>query len=172
MSHVAATAPTGELLPSPHGGNGQHDRLPAAKKPTKVQPMDEGPSEQPVRKARILVVDDTVDTVRGMARLLTLIGHEVATAHSGSEAIDAARVYQPDFVLLDIGLPGMSGYEVATRLRKEECCKDALIVAVSGYGQDEDRRRSKSAGFDFHLTKPLDHDALLSLLAAGGNGRP
>ena len=59
----------------------------------------------------------------------------------------------------------MSGYEVASQLRKEECCKDAVIVAVSGYGQDEDRRRSKNAGFDFHLTKPLDHDALLTLLS-------
>ena len=107
-----------------------------------------------------------------MARLLKLLGHEVATAHSGPEAIEAAREYRPEFVLLDIGLPGMDGYEVAARLRQEECCKDAVIVAVSGYGQDEDRRRSKEAGFDHHLIKPLDHDALLSLLAADGNGRP
>ena len=65
----------------------------------------------------------------------------------------------------------MDGYEVASRLRQEECCKDAVIVAVSGYGQDEDRRRSKEAGFDYHLIKPLDHDALLALLAEDGNGR-
>lgn len=100
-----------------------------------------------------------------MARLLKVLGHEVRIAHDGPEAIRVAREFSPEFVLLDIGLPGMSGYEVATRLRQEDCCRDSVIVAVSGYGQDEDRRRSKSSGFDFHLTKPLDHEALLTLLA-------
>ena len=106
-----------------------------------------------------------------MARLLRLIGHEVATAHDGPEAIEAATEFQPEFILLDIGLPGMR--RLRGRLeaqRQEECCKDAVIVAVSGYGQEEDRRRSKEAGFDHHLIKPLDHDALLSLLSAGANG--
>ena len=106
-----------------------------------------------------------------MARLLKLLGHDVATAHDGPEAIEAAREHRPEFVLLDIGLPGMDGYEVAARLRREECCRDAVIIAVSGYGQDEDRRRSREAGFDHHLVKPLDHDALLSLLAAAGDGQ-
>ena len=106
-----------------------------------------------------------------MARLLKLLGHEVAVAHDGPEAIEVAREHRPDFVLLDIGLPGMDGYEVAARLRQEECCKDAVIIAVSGYGQDEDRRRSKEAGFDHHLIKPLDHDALLSLLSDVGDVR-
>ncbi len=99
-----------------------------------------------------------------MARLLKLIGHSISTAHSGPEAIEAARAHRPEVVLLDIGLPGMSGYEVAARLRLEEACRGALIIAVSGYGQDEDRRRSREAGFDHHLIKPLDHDALLALL--------
>ena len=112
------------------------------------------------KSSRILVVDDNVDTARGMARLLKLLGHEVAVAHDGPEGIEAARRHRPEFVLLDIGLPGMDGYEVASRLRREECCKDAVIIAVSGYGQEEDRRRSKEAGFDHHLIKPLDHDAL------------
>ena len=116
------------------------------------------------RPARILVVDDNVDTARGMARLLMLVGHTVATAHSGPEAIETARQHRPEVVLLDIGLPGMSGYEVAARLRQEESCQGALIIAVSGYGQDDDRRRSREAGFDHHLLKPLDHDALLELL--------
>ena len=84
---------------------------------------------------------------RSMARLLTFIGHDVTTAHSGPEAIEVARDYLPDFILLDIGLTGMSGYEVASQLRKEKCGKDAVIVAVSGYGQNEDRCRPKSAGF-------------------------
>ena len=106
-----------------------------------------------------------------MLRLLKLLGHEVTVAHSGPEGIEAARELRPDFILLDIGLPGMDGYEVASRLRQEECCKDAVIVAISGYGQDEDRRRSKEAGFDHHLIKPLDQEALLSLLSVGDNGR-
>jgi CheY-like chemotaxis protein len=76
-------------------------------------------------------------------------------------------------VLLDIGLPGMDGYEVATRLRREDALEGAVIVAVSGYGQDDDRRRSREAGFDYHLVKPLDHDALLTLVAnENGSARP
>ncbi|WP_422927884.1 PAS domain S-box protein [Singulisphaera sp. PoT] len=144
-------------------------RLPAAQQPAPTRD-DAGPSPlKPARKAKVLVVDDNVDTAKGMARLLKLIGHEVATAHSGPEAIEVARAYDPDFILLDIGLPGMSGYEVASQLRREPCCEGSVIVAVSGYGQDEDRRRSRQAGFDHHLIKPLDHDALLSLLAAGND---
>ena len=100
-----------------------------------------------------------------MVRLLKLIGHETAGAHDGKEALLVARKFRPEFILLDIGLPGMDGYEVAAKMRQEEWCKDAVIVAVSGYGQDEDRRRSTEAGFDHHLIKPLDHDALLSLIS-------
>ena len=96
------------------------------------------------------------------------LGHEVATAHTGPDGLEAARDHRPDFILLDIGLPGMDGYEVAARLRQDECCKDAVIIAVSGYGQEEDRRRSREAGFDHHLIKPLDQDVLLSLLSAEG----
>jgi CheY-like chemotaxis protein len=102
--------------------------------------------------------------------LLTLIGHDVATAHDGHAALKVAREFRPEFILLDIGLPGMDGYEVASRLRREGCCKHAVIVAVTGYGRDEDRRRSKEAGFDYHLIKPLDHDALLSVLSAAATG--
>ena len=104
-----------------------------------------------------------------MARLLKLIGHETARAHDGNEALEVARKFRPEVILLDIGLPGMDGYEVAARMRQEEWCKDAVIVAVSGYGQDEDRRRSTEAGFDHHFIKPLDHDALLSLISPAGN---
>jgi PAS domain S-box-containing protein len=142
-------------------------RLPAAKKPLPSGPTPADQTSSLVEKTRILVVDDNVDTARGMARLMTLIGHEVATAHSGPEAIELARKLRPQFVMLDIGLPGMNGYEVATQLRREECCKGAVIVAISGYGQDADRRRSKEAGIDHHLLKPLDHDALLALLPGG-----
>ncbi|MDG3008234.1 PAS domain-containing hybrid sensor histidine kinase/response regulator [Paludisphaera mucosa] len=140
-------------------------RLPRARWTPEASRSADAARAETGRKVRILVVDDNVDTAWGMAMLLELLGHQVATAHSGPAAIEAATATPPDFILLDIGLPGMSGYEVASRLRREACCKDVVIVAVSGYGQDEDRRRSKAAGFDHHLTKPLDHDALLALLA-------
>jgi CheY-like chemotaxis protein len=102
-----------------------------------------------------------------MVRLLELLGHEAITVHDGHSAIEAARTFRPDFVLLDIGLPGMNGYQVATALRGDEVLKDAVIIAVSGYGQEEDRRRSRAAGFDHHLVKPLDINSLISLI-----GRP
>ncbi len=146
-------------------------RLPAAARPDASEATPVEPTKPEGRASRVLIVEDNVDTARGMARLLTLIGHEVATAHDGFAALDVARRFAPECILLDIGLPGMDGYEVASRLRREECCKDALIVAISGYSQDEDRRRSKAAGFDHHLIKPLDHDALLALLSAGASGR-
>ncbi len=147
-------------------------RLPAATPPNGVRsaPPTAASGVVEPRKARILVVDDNVDTARGMARLLKLIGHTIATAHSGPEAIEAARRHHPEIILLDIGLPGMSGYEVAAHLRQEANCQGALIIAVSGYGQDEDRRRSREAGFDHHLIKPLDHDALLALLQSSEGG--
>ncbi len=120
-----------------------------------------------IGKHRILVVEDNQDTARGMAMLLSLRGHEIAIAHDGHQAMTVAEEFKPEIVLLDIGLPGMDGYEVAVRLRREEYGKSVVIVAVSGYGQEEDRRRSKEAGFDHHLIKPLDRQALLNVLAGG-----
>ena len=122
---------------------------------------------EPARRppGRVLVVDDNVDTARGLARLLKLTGHQVHVVHGGPEAIEAAREFRPEVVLLDIGLPGMDGYRVAATLRREEFGQHAAIVAVSGYGQEEDRRRSREAGFDHHLVKPVDLDDLLALLA-------
>jgi PAS domain S-box-containing protein len=114
--------------------------------------------------SRILIVDDNADSARGLSRLLKLLGHEVRTAHDGLEAVAVAPAYRPDVVLLDIGLPGMDGYEVARQLRQDEACRGCTIVAVSGYGQEDDRRRGREAGFDHHLVKPIDPDALLNLL--------
>jgi PAS domain S-box-containing protein len=119
------------------------------------------------QSSRVLVVDDNVDTAQGLTRLLEVLGHEVQTAYDGPSAIELARTSKPEVVLLDIGLPGMDGYAVVEQLRKE-ACKEALIVAVSGYGQDEDRRRSREAGFDQHLVKPVDYDALMSVFAERG----
>jgi PAS domain S-box-containing protein len=145
-------------------------RLPAATNPAEPTANTPAAAAKGNKKARILVVDDNVDTALGMERLLKLIGHETAIAHDGNAALDLARKFRPEFILLDIGLPGMDGYEVAARMRQEAWCEGAVIVAVSGYGQDEDRRRSTEAGFDHHFIKPLDHDALLSLLSIAGPG--
>jgi CheY-like chemotaxis protein len=84
--------------------------------------------------------------------------------HDGFAAVDAARSFQPEFVLLDIGLPGMDGYQIASLLREDPRCKDAVIIAVSGYGQEDDLRRSRLAGFNHHLVKPVDFDSLTALL--------
>jgi PAS domain S-box-containing protein len=137
--------------------------LPAARRPDAPAAMAKGRSE-PKGKSRILVVDDNIDTVKGMEILLRLSGHNVRTAHSDPQALEEARLHRPHFILLDIGLPGMNGYEVAKQLREEEWGKDALIVAVSGYGQEEDRQRTKAAGFDYHLVKPISYDELHALL--------
>lgn len=142
-------------------------RLPAAKHASPA-PTTKGPTAAG-RTLRILVVDDNVDTATSMAMLLELTGHDVVTAHSGLEAIEAAQAHRPELIVLDIGLPGIDGYEVVKRLRQRPCCKDSVIVAASGYGQEEDYRRTKAAGFDYHLAKPIEFDALSSLLAKATN---
>jgi CheY-like chemotaxis protein len=119
--------------------------------------------------SRVLVVDDSVDTVRGMEILLKHFGYDVETAGDGLSAIDVARRQRPHFVLLDIGLPGIDGYETACRLKREESCQASVLVAISGYGRDEDRRRSREVGFDHHFIKPVDYPALFSLLATPTN---
>jgi CheY-like chemotaxis protein len=144
--------------------------LPAAQRPAEVKTAAKSPVAPGNSPTRILVVDDNVDMAKGMARLLTLVGHDVKVAYDGPTAIEAARAHEPDFILLDIGLPGMDGYEVATMLRHESCCRGATFIAVSGYGQDEDLRRSKEAGFHHHLVKPVDHDALMTIISAGVPG--
>ena len=113
---------------------------------------------------RILVVDDNVDAAKSLALLLRLTGHEVRTAHDGAAALEAARAQAPDVVLLDIGLPRMDGLEVARRMREDLGLKGVVLVALTGYGQDEDRRRSEAAGFNAHLVKPIDLDLLVDLL--------
>jgi CheY-like chemotaxis protein len=114
---------------------------------------------------RILLVDDNVDGARSLALLLRKEGHEIEVAHDGPAALDAAVRFRPEVVLLDIGLPkGMDGYEVARRLRQVPGLKDVLLVALTGFGQDEDRQRSSEAGFQVHLVKPLDPAVLRELL--------
>jgi two-component system CheB/CheR fusion protein len=142
--------------------------LPDAPGPSPAGPASAGrPDPSPSR--RVLVVDDNVDAAESLAVVLRLTGHEARTAHSGAEALHAAGAFRPEAVLLDLGLPGgLSGYELAPRLRQLPGLGGALLVALTGLGQEEDRRRSQEAGFDAHLTKPADLDALQALLARGG----
>jgi PAS domain S-box-containing protein len=125
----------------------------------------------PRRTSRVLVIDDNVDMARGLAKLLKLLGHDVRVAHDGPSGLDAARDQRPEVILLDIGLPGMDGYHVAERLRREEFGKGVLLIAVTGYGQDEDRQRARAVGFDRYVTKPVDYPTLLALVSDSG-GRP
>jgi signal transduction histidine kinase/CheY-like chemotaxis protein len=115
---------------------------------------------------RVLVVDDNVNAAQSLVLFLKMMGHDTALAHDGPSALEVARSYRPELVLLDIGLPGLNGYEVARRLRQQPGLCDAVLVAITGWGQDEDRRRGKEAGFDYHLTKPADPAALKGLLAS------
>jgi two-component system CheB/CheR fusion protein len=113
---------------------------------------------------RILLVDDNPDVVDTLALTLRLAGYEVQTTDNGPDAVKAAMAMQPDVVLLDIGLPGMDGYEVARQLRQQPSSAMAQLIAVTGYGSEEDRRQAREAGFDHHLTKPVDPDELKKLL--------
>jgi CheY-like chemotaxis protein len=124
-------------------------------------------------RRRVLVVDDNVDAAVSLARVLERHeGQEVRVAHDGPSALEAAEAFRPEVVLLDIGLPGMDGHEVARRLRGRPEFERALIVALTGWGQESDRRRSGEAGFDHHLVKPVDPDELRGLLgdARGTDG--
>jgi CheY-like chemotaxis protein len=114
---------------------------------------------------RVLVVDDNVDTAESLAVLLRLKGHEVETAHDGPAALAKAGSFHPEVVLLDIGLPGLDGYQVASRLRRRRRTARALLVALTGYGQEEDQHLAREAGFDHHLTKPVDLLVIYELLA-------
>jgi PAS domain S-box-containing protein len=115
-------------------------------------------------KRRVLIVDDNRDAASSLAMLLDLVGCDVSVAFGGAEALDAFDHFNPEIVLLDIGMPGMDGYEVARRLRADPRGKSILLVAVTGWGQAEDKRRAAEAGFDEHLTKPVDPSLLATLL--------
>jgi CheY-like chemotaxis protein len=119
---------------------------------------------KPTSDLRILVVDDNRDACSTLAMLLKMMGNNVRTAHDGDEAVQAAGEFHPQVVLLDIGLPKMNGYEVARAIREEQWGKNIILVAVTGWGQEKDKRRSEEAGFDHHMVKPLNPQALMKLL--------
>jgi DNA-binding response OmpR family regulator len=110
-------------------------------------------------------VDDNRDSAASLAMLLEAAGNKTREAYDGMEALEAAAEFHPDVVLLDIGLPKLNGFEVCRRMRAEPWGRDMTILAVSGWGQDDDRRKSREAGFDNHMVKPLDYNTLLKMLA-------
>jgi CheY-like chemotaxis protein len=115
---------------------------------------------------RVLVVDDNVDTVTTLALLVTESGHDVRMAYDGTSVLETALDYRPSVVLLDIGLPGLNGYEVAKQLRHQPALSNVVLVAMTGYGGTSDRQRSQDAGFNYHLVKPGDFGKLLQILAS------
>ena len=119
---------------------------------------------QPLPSKRILIVDDSRDGGESLAMLLRVLGADVALAHSGRAALDCINSFRPDVVLLDIGMPGMDGYEVARRIRANPNNRHISLIALTGWGQDEDRQRSTAAGFNHHLVKPADIDQLRQIL--------
>jgi CheY-like chemotaxis protein len=112
---------------------------------------------------RILVVDDNVDAARSLAKMLEILGHQALLAHDGRQAVEVALREHPNVILLDLGLPGLNGYQVCQTLRKEGLTGE-LIAAVTGYGQDSDRRLTAEAGFDVHLVKPVAMQTVQELL--------
>jgi len=126
------------------------------------------PAAQPAAEVagrRVLIVDDNVDACETLAMMLELLGQETRQAHEGTGALKAAQEYKPELIFMDIGLPGLTGHEIVERMRGELGMKDTYIVALSGYGTEEDRRKSLVAGFDNHFVKPLDPSSLPSVLA-------
>lgn len=114
---------------------------------------------------RILVVDDNPDAALSLAMMLSMMGHDTRTAHDGEVAVTTAEAFRPQVVLLDIGLPKLNGYEVAQRIRQQEWGTSMFLVAVTGWGQDEDRQRSEDVGMNLHMVKPVEPSALDRMLA-------
>jgi CheY-like chemotaxis protein len=118
---------------------------------------------------RVLVVDDNTDAAATLDLLLKSLGHETCVVHDGFQALRKAAEFRPEVVLLDIGMPGLDGYEVARRLRALKSERPLRIVAITGWGQEADRTRSREAGFDVHLVKPVDPNLLTSVIASSNS---
>jgi CheY-like chemotaxis protein len=121
--------------------------------------------QPPVQRFKILVVDDNHDSALSMSMMLSIMGHDTRTAHDGETAVATAQTFLPDVVLLDIGLPKLNGYEVAQRIREQSWGAAMYLIAVTGWGQDEDRQRSSEVGLNLHMVKPVEPAALEKLLA-------
>jgi len=148
----------------PGRGSELRVRLPLLAAPERREPAA-APGPAAAAGSRVLLVEDNLDAAESLGELLRIWGHEVTMAHDGAAALRAVPEARPEVVLLDIGLPGMDGYEVASRLRATPGLAGLRLIAVTGYGQESDRRRARLAGFDHHLVKPVDLDRLRALLA-------
>jgi CheY-like chemotaxis protein len=129
-------------------------------------PARDSAQQRPTMRYRVLVVDDNPDGADTLAMLLQVMGHDVDTAYDGEHAIEAAERMRPDVILLDIGMPKLDGYETCRRIRERPWAKAVFVVALTGWGQEEDRRRTEAVGFDRHMIKPVDPAALTSLLGS------
>jgi signal transduction histidine kinase len=149
-------------------------RLPVLEAPVEPATTTDAPAERGALtpSLRVLVVDDNTDAAESLAWLLKHGDHDVRTAHNGRQAIELAREFRPQAVVLDLGLPELDGYEVARHLRQSDETRGALLVALSGYGQQEHRRRSNEAGFNYHFVKPLDFGALQRILSEALHAQP
>lgn len=158
-----------EALSGGHGlGSRLIVRLPVASPAVQEEPreaQDEVPGPFAARR-RILVADDNADSASSLAMVLEILGNEVCTAFDGVEAVEAAETFRPDVILLDIGMPRMNGYDACRSIREQPWGKDVLLIALTGWGQEEDVRRSQEAGFDHHLVKPVEPSRLEKLLEA------
>ena len=139
-------------------------RIPALPEQSSATSPTDGGAAVPQTQRRILVADDNIDSAETLASLLRSAGHEVRTAHEGVSAVETWNVFRPDLAILDIGMPKLNGYDVARQIRLRETSRTVLI-AVTGWGQEEDKRRAREAGFDHHLTKPVDPPAITRILA-------
>lgn len=139
-------------------------RLPVVPAPPKDEQHHGGVKKPKPMGRRILIVDDNLDGVGSLAMLLRIKGNEIQTAHDGLEAVAAAEAFQPDVILMDIGMPNMNGYAACSRIRELPCGRDMVIVAQTGWGQEADRQKALASGFDLHLTKPIDPAALEKVL--------
>ncbi len=140
-------------------------RLPVLSKPAGLSSLEPAAQESSAER-RILIVDDNRDSADSLAMLLEITSNKTYMAHDGVEALEAIEKYRPEVVLLDIGLPRLDGHEVCRRIREQSWGKDILIIALTGWGQEDDRRKSEEAGFNGHLVKPVDYDKLLELLSS------
>jgi CheY-like chemotaxis protein len=142
-------------------------RLPVVETPVQArrEPSTAGEKSYAGPKYRILVADDMRDSVDSLALMLRLAGHDIQKAYDGLEAVQTAVTFRPEVVVLDIGMPKMNGYEAAHHIRQQPWGKEMLLIALTGWGQEEDKRRALEAGFDHHLTKPVEAAALEQLLA-------
>ena len=123
------------------------------------------PIEGTPHRFKILVVDDNHDSALSLAMMLSIMGHDTRTAHDGESAVEAAESFLPEVVLLDIGLPKLNGYEVAQRIREQPWGSSMFLIAVTGWGQEEDRQRSSEVGLNVHMVKPVEPAVLEKLLA-------